>query len=437
MLACAPLRLRELVHEGVQLAGRSRTKIVLASAVLALALVPSGVAAAAPGDLDTSFSGDGYALTTFAGGGGSFYGVAVRGSAPAGCGQGGIVLVGVRRPGGGLDRTFSADGRLRIDPLGGGTSYLQACSYLPDGRLVGVGGARNVVGKDRMLVAVFTRTGRPDASFSGDGFASIRFPGSSEAYGYDLAVRRDGRIVVVGETADDSAQSARFAIARFTASGALDRTFSGDGRVTVGFGSGTDGAWKVELDPDGRVVVGGWARETSGDPFRTGIVVLRPDGRKDARFGDGGKRLYDVVPGDENWANALAIRPDDRIVVGVDLPGAPTEGHAVMQLKPRGGLDLAFGGGDGLVQDVVPDTSLRDLEVHGRRIVFTGTAADTPVFVRLRELGGLDASFGTAGVATLTTLVGARASDIAIDGKGRIVASGQKDGLPLLLRLEA
>ncbi|HEX6130278.1 MAG TPA: delta-60 repeat domain-containing protein, partial [Actinomycetota bacterium] len=366
-----------------------RASSIVAAAALVLGSLMTPTALAAPGDLDTSFSGDGYALTTFAGGGGSFYGVAVRGSAPAGCGQGGIVLVGVRRPGGGLDRTFSGDGRLRIDPLGGGTSYLQACRYLPDGRLVGVGGATNVGGDGRMLVAVFTRNGRPDRSFSGDGFAVTRFPGSPEAYGYDLAVRRDGRIVAVGETYDQSTPSARFAIARFTASGALDRTFSGDGRVTVGFGSGTDGAWKVELDSDGRVVVGGWARETSSDPFQTGIVVLRPDGRRDPRFGDGGKRLYDVVPGDENWANALAIRPDDRIVVGVDLPGAPSEGHAVMQLKPRGGLDLTFGGGDGLVVNVAPEISLEDLELYGRRIVFTGTATDTPAFVRLRELGGL------------------------------------------------
>jgi uncharacterized delta-60 repeat protein len=414
---------------------RSRVPLVVASAALALALVAPGVAAAAPGDLDPSFSGDGYALTTFPGGGGSFYGVALRGSAPTGCGQGGIVLIGVRRPGGGLDGGFSGDGRLRIDPLGGGTSFLESCRYLPDGRLIGVGAARTVGGADRLLVAVFTRDGRPDRRFSGDGFATARFPGWPDVYGYDLAVRGDGRIVVVGETYDDtvSPSSADLAIARFTATGALDRTFGGDGRVTVRFGAGTDGAWRVALDSRGRVVIAGWAEDTVSGSNNTAVVVLRPDGRRDRRFGDEGKLAIDVVDDQDDWANGLALRPDDRIVLGVNDPNG---GHAVVQLRRRGGLDLAFGGGDGIVEDVTPTTTLRDLVLQGERIVFAGgDGAGEVVFVRLRKLGGLDGSFGSGGVATLSTFVDARVDDIAIDPRGRIVAAGQEDDRPLLLRL--
>ena len=112
-----------------------------------------------------------------------------------------------------------------------------------------------------------------------------------------------------------SPSSADLAIARFTATGALDRTFGGDGRVTVRFGAGTDGAWRVALDSRGRVVIAGWAEDTVSGSNDTAVVVLRPDGRRDRRFGDEGKLAIDVVDDQDDWANGLALRPDDRIVL--------------------------------------------------------------------------------------------------------------------------
>ena len=174
---------------------RPRSFVALAAIVAVIAV--AGPAGAIAGDLDPSFSGDGYAFTQFSGGGGTFYGAALDGSAPTGCGQGGITLIGVHREGGALNTAFSGDGRLKTDPLDTGESALQSCRYLPDGRLLGVGW----VGPDdaqRMLVAVFTPSGRPDARFSRDGFATVRFAGFPQAYGYALAVQPNGRIVVVG-----------------------------------------------------------------------------------------------------------------------------------------------------------------------------------------------------------------------------------------------
>jgi uncharacterized delta-60 repeat protein len=416
---------------------RFRSLVVPIVVVLTLATSAS-VAIAVPGDLDPTFSGDGVAVTTFTGGGGTFNGVALDGRAPTGCGQGGgaRVVIGVRREGGALDGSFSRDGRLRIDPLGTGESALQSCRYLGDGRLLGVGwiGSGDAA---RMLVARFTSRGRPDATFSGDGFVTLRFPSAPAAYGYGLAVQSNGRIVVVGETYDDSASPSTgdFAIARLLPNGRLDDTFSGDGRVTVPFGTWSDGAWKVAIDAGGRIVVAGWARDTVDGDYESAVAVLRPGGGLAGGFADAGRWVEDLRPGENENLNGLDIRHDDRIVIGTWFP--ESSGHAIVQLLPDGGYDGSFGGGDGKVEDVTPDTSLRDLEVSERRIVFAGEWTTGAVrFVRLRPRGNLDGTFGDAGVATLD-LVDARIDDLTHDRDGRIVASGQYGNEPLLLRLRA
>lgn len=402
-------------------------------ASLVLLVVWSSTAWPAPGDLDPTFGGTGFVVTTFPGGG-SFYGVALVGRSPVGCGQGQVVLLGARLPDGTPDSSFSGDGRLRIDPIGTGTSGLQSCTFLPDGRLLGVGWVGQGT-SGRMLVAVFTPKGRPDRRFSGDGFATVRFPGRPGAFGYGVAVQPDGRIVVVGETYQQSGpRDDLFAIARLTPRGTLDRTFSDDGKATVRFGGGSDGAWKVAIDSKGRIVVAGWTRDVANAEYDSAVAVLRPNGKRDTRFGDGGKRIYDLANGDD-YVNGLDLRPDDRIVLGVNLPGGP--GHVVAQLRRSGGFDATFGGGDGLVEDVTPATTLRDLEIREGRIVFGGEWSDAPRFVRLRKGGGLDGTFGTGGVASLTSFSDTRIDDLTHDPKGRIVASGQDEGGPLLLRVRA
>ena len=137
--------------------------------------------------------------------------------------------------------------------------------------------------------------------------------------------------------------------------------------------------------------------------------------------------------GDDDYVNGLDLRHDGRIVLGVSMPSGP--GHAVVQLRPGGGYDGSFGGGDGIVENVTPDMNLRDLEVQGRRIVFGGEWSGAPRVVRLRRLGALDASFGTGGVAPIPDLAGGSIDDLMHDPAGRIVASGGHGGAPLLLRI--
>jgi uncharacterized delta-60 repeat protein len=77
----------------------------------------------------------------------------------------------------------------------------------------------------------------------------------------------DGKIVVVGQSAN-LGTNPDMAIARFNDSGlALDPTFGTDGKLTVDFFGGRDGAEAVVQQPDGKLVVGGFARSGTGNVF--------------------------------------------------------------------------------------------------------------------------------------------------------------------------
>jgi uncharacterized delta-60 repeat protein len=413
-----------------------RMPLVLVTAIVALLLYPLPAHASA-GDLDPTFSGDGIQVTGFPGTG-TYFGVAIHGNAPTGCGsRKPDAIVGSYRHGGALNPAFSGDGKARIDFLGGYDSLI-ACRYLSDGRLVAVGTAPTIAGRNRLVVVMFTANGHLDRHFSGDGWNAIAFPNWPDVYGYDVAALPGGKILAVGETYDSSSAPAHgnFAVARFTPGGALDRTFSGDGRVTVSLGPGDDGVSKVVVSRGGAIVLAGWSLDPSGQSD-TGVAILKANGVPDRTFGGDGRRVYDLAPAGRDSALGLAVRSDGRIVLGVDLGGTPND-SAVVQLKPGSAMDPSFGGGDGIVQGLTPDFRLQDLLLDGGKIVVGGDrwADDTPVIARLRPGGSLDGSFGTGGVGIYTALTGTGfIYDLAVGANGRIVAAGEFAGQAIVLRV--
>src|SRR4051812_27547114 len=144
----------------------------------------------APGDLDVSFSGDGRQTTDF---GGSDLAAAVAVQADgkivvAGSSDGNFALAryGVD---GALDPSFSGDGLVTTDL--GGTDDGQGVAIQADGRIVVAGAS----GGDFAL-ARYTTGGGLDPSFSGDGRQTTDFGAADGAT--SVAIQSDGRIVLGG-----------------------------------------------------------------------------------------------------------------------------------------------------------------------------------------------------------------------------------------------
>jgi uncharacterized delta-60 repeat protein len=233
-----------------------------------------------------------------------------------------------------------------------------------DGDLIAVGNTPSF--PQQVVFARYATNGTPDASVGGGtGRAVTAVPGFAYA-GY---VRADGKIVVGGSGRNTSGFDA-FLLARFLADGTPDPGFDGDGFLISNQGAAVRGM--VE-EPDGDIVAGGWGQSGSNNGFRNFVAArFTAAGVVDAGFGpDATGRVvidfFNASGGDEG--RALARRADGTLVIGgfaYEGAGFAAQRHfALARLDANGVLDGTFGGGTGKVAtDVVGDGIVRNLLVQ-------------------------------------------------------------------------
>lgn len=226
-------------------------------------------------------------------------------------------------PDGSLDPTFGAGGKAAPD-LFGWIDLGRALVLQPDGKLVLAGIAidfsRSGAGFDFAL-ARYNADGTLDASFGAGGKTITDFTGGAED-AFALALQPDGKLVAGGH-GGRLTTGWDFALARYNPNGSLDSTFglAGSGRVMTDFGRYVDLLNALAVQRDGKIVAAGItcnrppATYHYGDCYRGDFALARytSQGALDRMFGLGGKTTTDFG-GNNDWANALAIQPDGRIL---------------------------------------------------------------------------------------------------------------------------
>ncbi|MET0658400.1 MAG: hypothetical protein ABW110_09635, partial [Steroidobacteraceae bacterium] len=163
---------------------------------------------------------------------------------------------------------------------------------------IGFGWALSIAGP-----AFAAPSGELDAAFGDNGRATIQLVNSS--LGMSVTQQDDGKLLIAGASFTESGGS-DFAVIRLNADGTIDDTFgsSGNGSVTVDFFQGDDEAMSVVVQPDGRVLLAGWALATGYD---LALARLSPDGSLDNTFGVTGKVTLDHGGSDEQVSGMLLL----------------------------------------------------------------------------------------------------------------------------------
>jgi uncharacterized delta-60 repeat protein/uncharacterized repeat protein (TIGR01451 family) len=298
----------------------------------------------ADGSLDSTFNGDGIATADF-GAASNIQGLAMT--------PGGKIVAAGRcastaalarfNSDGTLDTSFDGDGRLLVN-LGPGDETLFDVVVQPDGKIVAAGTLQLAAGSNDhdFVVARFNVDGSLDTSFGGgDGIVTADF-GPADNAATTVLLQTDGKIIALGHAAfgfDDSG----FAIARFTAAGALDAGFGNGGLFLLD--AGADYAFEdirgAALRPDGKIVaVGQVWHHVAGPENDIVLLQLLPNGTLDNSFGDGGT-VFSVFETNWNEANAMSLAADGSIVVGGDAPDG-INAH-ILRYNEDGALDPTFG----------------------------------------------------------------------------------------------
>ncbi len=239
-----------------------------------------------------------------------------------------------------------------------------------------------------------------------DGSLDASFdPGAgAQAYPYvsTVAIQPDGKVIVGGWfTSFDGVPRAR--IARLNANGSVDATFDpGSGANTV--------ITRAVLQSDGKIVIGGYFTHFGG-VSRNRIARLNSDGALDTSFDPGLGALGHVL--------AVALQSDGKVVVGGDFAtiGAIPR-QSLARFHPNGALDFGFDPGAG------PNGGVRALAIQpdGRLLIGGAISSYQGVprnaIARVMPDGALDASFAPPNGSNNA------AYDLQVLAGGKVLAAG-------------
>jgi uncharacterized delta-60 repeat protein len=335
--------------------------------------------------------------------------------------------------GGVLDPTFGTSGL--VSSTAGGFEAL-AVATESDGKVVVAGTAgvsQRGTSYPEFAVARFNLDGTLDTSFGGTGeVTTILTTLKRGGWARDVAIQPDGKIVAAGQAFSG------FALVRYNADGTLDKTFGSNstGIVVTSIGRNTfDAAYRLGLEPDGKIVVAGTS---------DGIVAVArytSSGVLDTSFGTGGKVTTQLsYPLDfggptATWMDlALDVSPLDpnagKIVVTTRVSATTGLADVVVRYNANGSLDKSFAAGAGY-ETLSNLTNIPSVAIQSDgRIILAGInnhALGWPMELdRLNPDGSFDNTFGSGGIVVVTPPANAiySVNDVALQSDGKIVVGG-------------
>jgi uncharacterized delta-60 repeat protein len=252
-------------------------------------------------------------------------------------------------PNGTLDSTWGTAGVANID-VNSSTTYgenVTSIEVLPDGSVVAavqvyIAGSNP---QQEVRLAKLTSAGVLDTGFATNGFATIHSgSGMNNVYVRDLQIAPSGSLYVIGFASGNSSSTKVYKV---QANGLLDSSFATNGELTL-----PSQLSRVGADGSGNLYAGG---QTSSNPTDARIVKYTSSGTADTAFGTNGEVVFNTSQTSSESIGAVAV--------------ANGKITAVVRVSSMGGMMTSF----------------------------------TESAVRVDTDGDVDASFGTAGVASLGT----------------------------------
>jgi len=272
-----------------------------------------------------------------------------------------------------IDSSLSLDG-IRSGPTGGTAKDV---AIQDDGKIILAGYT-----DEDFAVARYLEDGTPDSTFSDDGYATTDIYGEDRAnavaiqtggkiilagyrynnyyVGYDIEIARynpdgsveaqlyntkaviirdialqdDGKIIFIGD-------SSGFCLMRYNSNLNIDNSFGTNGKVITDVDpDGWESAYSAVIQPDGKIVVAGFAQTLVSQDFA--LVRYNSNGSIDSTFGDNGKVFTDI-DNSTDYARSLALQSDGKIVVGGYTYSGGKNDFALARYNTDGSLDYSFG----------------------------------------------------------------------------------------------
>lgn len=296
-----------------------------------------------------------------------------------------------------LDESFGRDGRA-WDTLGIYANW-QNMLVQPDNKIIAGGtGFLKGSGIKTFRIDRALKDGRPDPTFGDSGRVLIEFHFSNNEENHNssvtcMALQPDGKIVAGGYYSNHSGFNQKFVVVRLLNNGVIDSSFGVNGFASPDINYTIISGKAMQVQADGRILVGGTYEKIINDEVFF-LFRMLPDGSMDKGFGKKGFII-------ENYGrvNALALQPDGKIVAGgtngfyFESPAFLirrylTDGTPDKRFGKNGSVDTLFRSGGDYLADLA-------LQPDGK-ILITGNGSN---LYRFNSNGIIDSKFGINGTA--------------------------------------
>lgn len=276
----------------------------------------------------------------------------------------------------------------------------------------------------------FGQPGSPDPSFDTDGVAYWSEGIGTYNEAWSIVAQPDGKILLSGFIEPTGVDGSEAVLLRLNADGSPDLSFGTGGRVLGNFGDYYDVFTSLSLQPDGKIVVGGYAINSSFIPSNV-IMRYNPDGSPDLSFNSTGMLTLPATP--SFCATYSALQPDGKIIAAVNTnSGFSNENIIMHRFNADGSVDNSFGTA-GMAVTNLPLThefiTNLTLQADGKIVVIAkseniGTGNEDFFVARYLADGAPDPAFSGDGTFILDLNNNDYPSGVAVQADGKIVVTG-------------
>jgi uncharacterized delta-60 repeat protein len=302
-----------------------------------------------------------------------------------------------------LDSTFGTGGIATIVVPGATNTALgtQGLAIQADGKIAFCG-VINDLNDDisTLLVGRMTADGAADPAFATNGLFTSNALGYLDEVGSAIrALPSNGGLACAGFAFADQAEVHEMFVVKFLDDGGLDTTFAGGlGVQGIAEGNVDSKAGSLAIQPDGKLILGGYLGPVPA------LVRLNADGSDDPTFDPSQAGLaigVNTYPDAGGVVQSLGLLPSGEILAGMLTSGANLDVGG-FRFMTDGGIDPTYGSG-GVASTAVP-ASLTEgtigVLIQGESSIYVGSTPSTLEAARFLSDGGLDPTFGEAGVAS-------------------------------------
>ena len=331
---------------------------------------------------------------------------------------------------GDLDQAFGSGG-IVLTPIGT-SAHARGVVIQPDGKTVVAGDASTNQSNLDFALVRYNTDGSLDSGFGAGG--TVISPLATVSQANAVVGQSDGKLVVAGTAIQAPNSGQQVILARYLADGSLDPTFGDNGKVLSFFAP--FGAVAVLAQPDGKIAIAlGQPPDMCGpDPCPNGkLAVARylADGSPDTGFGSGGLASVAIPDSDSGpQPRSLVRQASGRLIVGgVSYQrSVSTYRPTLAAFTSNGGVDATFGSG-GVAFGPAGYVGSSELQTDDRVLsAFMPLNGSAMAAVRWTAGGSLDGTFGDSGMARFQVGSINAATALTVQADDAVVVGGQADG---------